>query len=132
MTDPAPTPVPTTNSGAQDVVTVVQNLEQTGETAAETAIIAAVPWMGTVILKQIWEAFFNWLFQLIAVPLANYSGRVVIDVEEYLALKKVASASAALTAAKQSGDSNAISQASTAVDQAVAPVIQYIGATHTI
>lgn len=128
---PSPQPRPQVNSTAQDVVTEVEKLETEGEQAAETAIIAAVPWMGTVVLKQIWEGVFDWLFWLIAKPLASLSGRVVITAEEYLALRNVASAQVALATAKQKGDTHAIQEASAQVDLAVAPVIQYIGATHS-
>lgn len=125
----SPQPVPTVNNTAQDVVTEVEKLETDGEQAAEAAIISAAPWMGTVIWKQVWEAIFDWLFWMLAKPLASLSGRVAITVEEYVALQNVASAQVALAAAKQKGDVNAIQKASAEVDLSVAPVIQYIGAT---
>jgi hypothetical protein len=132
VTDPTPpTPVPTTNAGAQDAVTLIETLGQQGETAAEAAIIAAAPVMGTPVLMQLWEAVFEWVANLILKPLASLGGKVVIDVEEYVALTKAASAQAALDAAKQSGDANAISKASSDVDTAVAGVVQYVGGTRS-
>lgn len=126
-----PQPVPTTNQPAQQAVDLIQKLTEEGEAAAEAAIIAAEPWMGTVVIKQIWEAVFDWIVKLIMRPVAMLGGRVIISVEEYIALKSAAHAQAALDAAKKKGDPNEISQASDAVDQAVAGVIQYVGATHT-
>lgn len=135
MTDQPPqsptTPVPTVNQPAQDVVSVIEDLTQKGEDAAETAIIAAEPWMGTVIIKQAWEALFDYVVKLVMRPVASLGGRVIIDAEEYLALQKVASAQVALAQAKQKGDTDAIQKASAEVDLAVAPVIQYVGAAHS-
>lgn len=126
-----PTPVPTTNAGAQDAVTLIENAGKVGEDAAEAAIIAAAPFMGTPVLKQIWEAIFDWIFQLFLRPIARFGGMVVITAEEYLALRGAVQAQSTLDAAKKTGDSNAISKASSAVDQAVASVVQYVGATHS-
>jgi hypothetical protein len=135
MTDQSPqsqtTPVPTVNEPAQDVVNVIEDLAQKGEEAAETAIIAAEPWLGTPVLKQIWETAFDFLVKLIMRPVASLGGRVIIQAEEYLALRNVASAQVALNQAQQKGDPDAILQASQAVDKAVAPIIQYVGATHS-
>lgn len=126
-----PTPVPTTNPAAQAAVNVIEDLTKQGEQAAEAAIIAAEPWMGMVVIKQIWEAAFDYLVKLIMKPVASLGGRVIINAEEYLALKASASAQAALDLAKKQGDSNAIEKASQDVDKAVAGVIRYIGATHS-
>lgn len=132
MTDQNPkTPIPVVNQGAQDVVDIIENLTQVGEDAAEAAIIAEVPVMGTPVLKQVWEAIFDWIVKFIMKPVASLGGRVLISAEEYLALRKAASAQVALDQAKKTGDSNAISKASSEVDQAVASVVHYVGATHT-
>lgn len=128
---PSPAPVPTVNTTAQDAVTVIENLGEKGEQMAEAAIIAQAPFMGTPVLKQLWESAFDYLVKLILRPIASLGGRVVIDVQEYIALKSSAAAQAALDSAKKNGDSNAIQKASDDVDKAVAGVIQYVGATHS-
>ena len=126
---PPPTPVPTTNAGAQDAVTVLENLGQMGETAAETAIIADAPFMGTPVLKQIWEAIFEWVCSLILKPIASFGGRVVISIEQFSALNATAAAQVALKQAQQAGNVTAIATASAEVDLAVAKVVQYVGQT---
>lgn len=126
-----PVPVPTVNKPAQEVVTIIEDLVEKGEEAAEIAIIAQAPWMGTPVWKQIWEALFDWLVKLVMRPVASLGGRVVISIEEYVALKNAARAQADLDAAKKTGDSNAISQASSKVDDAVASVVHYVGATRS-
>lgn len=132
MTTPTPpTPVPTTNAAGQDAVTVLENLANLGETAAEAAIIAAVPAMGVPVWKQIWEAIFDWIVTLISAPIASLGGRIVIDVQEYVALKTAVTAQVALDTAKKTGDSHAVAQASQNVDTAVAGVIRYVGAIHS-
>lgn len=128
---PSPAPVPTVNTTAQDAVTTIENLGEKGEQMAEAAIIAQAPFMGTPVLKQLWESAFDYLVKLILRPIASLGGRVVIDVQEYIALKSSAAAQAALDSAKKNGDSNAIQKASDDVDKAVAGVIQYVGATHS-
>lgn len=128
---PSPAPVPTVNPTAQDAVTTIENLGEKGEQMAEAAIIAQAPFMGTPVLKQLWESAFDYLVKLILRPIASLGGRVVIDVQEYIALKSSAAAQAALDSAKKNGDSNAIQKASDDVDKAVAGVIQYVGATHS-
>jgi len=126
-----PSPVPTVDQPAQDAVNAITTLVQDGEQAAEAAIIASAPVMGTPVLKQIWEAAFDWLIKFIMQPLAMYGGRVIVDAQEYFALKNAVAAQAALDAAKKTGDLNAIQNASSQVDQAVASVVNYIGATHS-
>lgn len=123
------TPVSTTDTGAQDAVTGIENLISAGETSAETAIIASNPSLGTPIVKQIWEALFDWFVSLLEKPLATYGGYVIVDLQEYAALRNAVTAQAALDIAKKTGDSHAITQASSNVDAALAGVINYIGAT---
>lgn len=123
MTD---TPVPT-DTTAQQVVTTVGTLITDGETAAETAIIAAEPWMSTVIVKQIWEACLNFFFGYFGAALQLVTGRIVVDAQEYFAYKSAAQALAALQAANASGDPNAITTANQAADAAATPVLRFIG-----
>jgi hypothetical protein len=120
-------PVATVNVPAENVTGAANKLLQTGISAAETAIIAAEPWMGTTVWKQLWEAALSALMNWIAAPIVTWSGQVVISIEEYEALQTAVSAQAALDAAKQTGDQNAISQASQNVDSAILGAIQYIG-----
>lgn len=131
MTDAQQTPVPTINTAGQDAVSLVDKLTKDGESAAETAIIAAEPIMGTFILKQLWEAVFDWLIGYVMTPLAALGGQVVISTEEYFSLKQAVAAQAALDVAKKTGDANAISKASQDVDTAVAGVLHYVGTTHS-
>jgi hypothetical protein len=50
-----------------------------------------------------------------------------MDAQRALALENAANALVQLNAAKQSGDANAINQASQAVDTAVTPILHYVG-----
>jgi hypothetical protein len=123
--------VPTENKPAQTAVNIAEGLVQGGESALEAEIISAVPAMGTPVWRQVWEAVLDKLVTFITEPLARLSGCVVIEIDEYLALRKAAQAQAALDAAKKIGDPNAVAQASAHVDQAVAAAVHYVGAIHT-
>jgi len=126
-----PTPLPTTDQAASVADSAVTLAVNSAETAAETAIIAADPVMATPVLEQLWEAILKFLFGYLGGFLAKGAGFVVVDVQEYFALRKAASALAALQAAQQSGDQNAITQASAGMDAAVAPVLHYIGSVQS-
>lgn len=129
-TTPPSQPLPVTNALAQDAVTVIEDLTKKGETAAEAALIAQAPVLANPILMRIWEPLFDLVVKLLMRPLATLGGRVVITAEEYVTLKKVAAAQAALDQAKKAGDPHAIQDASQKVDQAVAAAVHYVGGTH--
>ena len=107
--------------------TVVQEAVSAAETVAETAIIAAYPAMGTPVWKQIWEGTLNLFCGKIGWALGTITGYVIMDVQKYIALTNAAQALAQLQAAQKSGNSNAITQANTNADAAVAPILHYIG-----
>lgn len=123
----ADTPLPTTDPTASKVDQTVGQIVTAAETATEAAIITAQPWMGTVVVKQLWEAALGWVFGLLSGFLGKLTGYMVVDIQEYFALKTAASALVALQAAQRSGDSNALNQANANMDNAVAPVLHYIG-----
>lgn len=130
MTDlPPGSPLPTVNSTAQLIDTTVVDLGQKGIALAETALLAQFPWLGFWGLKQIWESIFEYFSNQLLDFLGTFAGYVVIDIQKYIDLKEAASALIALNAAKQTGDQNAISKASSDVDEAVAPILHYVGST---
>jgi hypothetical protein len=131
VTPPTPTPVPIIDPVAQTVVNDLQDVISDAADAAKTAIISASPFMGTPVIKQIWEGIFDLVVSKLMNPLVTLSGRVVISLEEYKNLKAVVAAQAALDAAKQTGDSSAITQASQKVDSTAAAAIQYVGGVTT-
>lgn len=129
-TQSVPTPVPTINPQAATAVADVTSLIGDGVTAAETAIIAAAPAMATPVWKQIWEAAMSGLVNWVITPfVTTFTGKIVISLDSYLALTNAVASQAALNAAKQGGNADAIAQASSANDQAVATAINYIGAS---
>lgn len=121
------TPLPTTDVPASTVDKTVVEIITDAEAPVEAAIIAAQPWMATPVFKQLWESALNWVFGLLSNVLGTLTGYMVIDIQKYLALKKAATALADLKAAQASGDINAITQANTNADAAVAPILHYGG-----
>ena len=127
---PAPaagTPLPTVNATASLVDKDITTVGSALISFLETAAITAWPWLNIVGLKQIWEGLANWLGGQINSFFGALGGYILIDMQKYYALKNVATAWAALSAAKQGGDSEAINQASANMDTAVAPVMHYVG-----
>lgn len=123
--------LPTTDTAAQDAAKTVGALVSDATTAAENALIAWQPWLAFPVFKQIWQSLFSYFLKQLGIALGTFSSFVVIDVQKYNALMNAAKAQAALNAAKQTGDPNAIAQASSAVDAAVAPILHYVGDAHT-
>lgn len=122
--------LPTTNKPAQFVRTGLVDIVNAEVTAAESSLIAAQPWLGLPVVKQLWEKAFQYFVGQLTQGLAIFAGKVVVDAEEYFNLKKAAKALQDLNAAKASGDQNAINQASSHVDETVAPLLHYVGDTH--
>jgi hypothetical protein len=126
-TTPPSTPLPTTDSAATLADTTVNQLASIAIQTSEAAVIVMYPWLGWAVFKQLWEIPFNYFIGQLSSALGTLTGYVVIDIQKYFALKKAASALAALNTAKASGDQNAITQASADVDAAVAPILHYVG-----
>lgn len=131
MTDENRTPLPTENKAAQAAVDVVQGAANAAETVVEDAAIAAEPWLGFPGIKQLWETVLDYFVKQFSRALGTLAGYVLVDAEEYLALKKAAASLVKLNAAKATGDANAIEQASAEADAAAAPILHYVGSTHT-
>lgn len=130
MSNATGNPLPTTDQTASTADQTVGNIVSSTESPIDSAIIAAVPALATPVLKQIWEGVLHVLFIQIGNFLGEFTGFVVIDVQQYIALKKAVSAQLAFNQAIASGNTDAINQASDALDQAVAPVLHYIGSVN--
>ena len=124
-------PLPTTDTAASLGRKTVGDLFSAATSAAETAFIVAYPPLGFPGFKQIWEFIFESITSKISFYFGLETGYIIIDVQEYFALKSAATAMAALKAAQASGDPNAIAQANQDVDNAVAPVLHYIGSVQS-
>lgn len=122
-----PTPLPTTDTTATAISQTVGTVLQGAEKPVEAAIIAAAPVMATPVLMQLWEGALDFVFTTLGNVLGKIFGYAVIDVQEYEALQNASSALAALRAAQTSGDTNAITQANTNADAAIAISIHYVG-----
>ena len=117
----------TTDSTASIVSQTVTDIFGAAVTAAETTIIAAQPWLGLPVIKQLWEALFSYIVGKISGALGTAAGFLVIDLQTYTEVTNAASAIQALQAAQTSGDSNAITQARAQADQAAAALLHYNG-----
>jgi hypothetical protein len=85
--------------------------------------------MGTPVLKQIWEKALDALISMVFQPLLNaFTGKIIVNAQEYFRLKNAVAQQLALDQAVQSGDLNAEAQAQATLDAAVAQAAQYIGA----
>ncbi len=120
-------PLPTVNQTGSFVDEAVGDIVKATEIPVEAAIIAAWPPMAAPIWMQIWEKCLDIVFQDIGGFLGKYAGYKVIDIEEYMAKTNASVALANLQAAQKSGDSNALSKANADMDNAVAPILHYIG-----
>lgn len=130
MTDqPTPTgaPLPTVDSGATLADQTVQTIIGATEKPVEAAIIVAQPWMGAPVWVNLWESALDYVYSMISGISGRLTGYVFVDLQQLLALKNAATQLAALHAAQQSGDKNAIIQANSQTDAAVTPILQYIG-----
>ena len=117
----------TTDSTASIVSQTVTDIFGAAVTAAETMIIAAQPWLGLPVIKQLWEALFSYIVGKISGALGTGAGFLVIDLQTYTEVTNAASAIQALQAAQTSGDSNAITQARAQADAAAAALLHYNG-----
>jgi hypothetical protein len=128
MTDqPTGTPLPTVDQGATLADQTVQQIIQATEKPVEAAIIVAAPVMGTPIWVNAWETALDYVYSMISGVSGRLTGYVFVDVQQLFALRNAATQLAALHAAQQSGDQNAIAQANAQTDAAVTPILQYIG-----
>ena len=119
--------LPTTDTTASLAAKTVGDIFNDVIPIVESAAIVAQPWLGDPVVKPFWEAIFNWIVGLFSGAFSTSSGYVVMDVQDFFALKTAATALANLQAAQQSGDANAITQANSAIDAAVAPILHFIG-----
>ena len=117
----------TTDSTASIVSQPIADIFGAAVTAAESAIIAAQPWLGLPVIKQLWEALFSYIVGKISGALGTGAGFLVIDLQTYTEVTNAASAIQALQAAQTSGDSNAITQARAQADAAAAALLHYNG-----
>jgi hypothetical protein len=94
---------------------------------AETAMIAAVPLLGSPFLSPIWEGLLNWIWGFVRKAAAQQSAFVVMDIQIAIEEKKDAQAFKDLQAAQATGDQAAIDAARAKADAAAASAIHYNG-----
>ena len=103
--------LPTTNQAAQGIDNAIQSGGSSIISLAENMIIADVPFLGFPIIKQIWEALFNFIagyFEKAAETGATFA---VIDAQTASESSNLSQALQALITAEKSGNAAAIQQA---------------------
>ena len=101
----------TTNSTATVVDGVIGSVGGTIVTVVEGMIIADVPALGFPVLKQIWEALFNWIASYFILAAKEGATFFVIDVQVDQEESSMTDALKALIAAEKTGDKDAIQKA---------------------
>lgn len=130
MTDPTPAPIVQpipNNSGATLAEQTVESVFTTAINLAETAIIAAAPWLGIPVFKQLWELIFSYITGQIGLAFGKGAAFIVISVEDWAQVQSVLSTSTALAQAQANGDPNAISTARAASDAAAKALLTFNG-----
>lgn len=120
---------PTTVNPVASVVNSVlkKAIEDVGETAAESALIADFPWLGLPVVKQIFEYGLGIVGKYFYEQAAFAATKIIIDVQTKLEASSAQSAFENLRMAVASGDANAIQLASDDLDKAYANLIHYDG-----
>lgn len=107
---------------------VLSNIINTaGVDAAETAAIAAYPWLGWPIVRQIFDGILKVVAGEIYKQAAYAATKIVIDVQVELEESKTSDAFKNLQMALASGDKNAIAKASSNLDVAYGNLIHMDG-----
>lgn len=118
----------TTNQTASVINAVLKNIiEGAGLDVIEATLIAEVPWLGWPVIKQIMELILNKAADLLYTQAANAATKIVIDVQVNVEQSKVLNAFQNLQMAIASGDQNAISKASSDLDDAYGSLIHSDG-----
>lgn len=101
----------TSNQTAETIDSVIKAGGGAIVSLTETMIIADVPLLGIPVVKQIWEAIFNWIASYFIKAAQTGATFAVIDVQVDAEQSKLSKALSDLIAAEKSGDKNAIQQA---------------------
>lgn len=128
-TNPPPKPLPTTDILATLAGKTIQDAFAVGEVALKAYLITIQPWLNLPGVSIIFSALLNFFFSNLGDVFGDMAEYIVMDIQEVTSLQSAAKALAALQAAQQSGDANAIAQANQNMDAAVASVLHYIGDT---
>lgn len=120
---------PTTENPVATVVNSIlkELIENVGETAAEAAIIADVPWLGVPVVKQVFEYLLGFVGSYIYKQAAWGATKIIIDVQTKMEASAAYSAFQNLQMAIASGDPGAITKASQDLDKAYAALIHFDG-----
>ncbi len=103
---------PTTiNKTANAVDSAIQSAETGIIGVVETMIIADVPALGFPIIKQLWEALFNWIAGYFTKAAMDGATFLVIDHQVDKEQSALSKALAALTAAQKTGNADEIKKA---------------------
>ena len=124
---PTNPPLPT-NPTTQVVNTVIDTVWQAAVTAAEAALIAAVPEMGVPVVKQVSQEVIQLVAQAIYKQFALWVSFEIIDFQDSAELTSEQKALVALKSAQKSGDPLALAQALSNFDQSVAALTRIDGA----
>lgn len=119
-----------TDTAATFVRQTVQDIFSAAVPVAESAIIAAAPFMATPVLMQVWEELFKIIIDEFSKALGEEASFLVMDVQTFIHVTTAAQAITKLKAAQAAGDLNAITQAATAADLAAQKLLSYIGDAH--
>ena len=104
-----------------------------GQDAAKAFILTTpAAWLYAPVMSLITEYFIGLLAQAIYTQASNIIAMAVISVQTDLEKSKVGSAVTNLQAAHATGDTNAINEANTQFDQAVASLIHSDGSTPAV
>lgn len=124
---PTNPPLPTSPT-TQVVNTVIDTVWQAAVTAAEAALIAAVPEMGVPVVKQVSQEVIQLVANAIYKQFALFVSFEIIDFSDAIELNDQQKALVALKAAQKSGDPLALAQALSNFDQSVAALTHMDGA----
>lgn len=126
MSDPT-----TTNTLASIVNQAIKTAMNEGESAAESAIIADVPWLGLPGIKQLLELGLNFVEGYLYADAAATATKIVIDLQIDTEVTDTQTAFTIAQTAIQSGDQSAIDQASKNLDAAFSGLIHSDGSAPT-
>ncbi len=119
---------PTTDNKTADLLSqILKELETGGVDAAEIALIAAYPWLGWPIIKQLLEFILTQAADLIYRQAAIATTKLVIDIQVKMEESSVITSFQNLQMAIAGGDPNVIKTASADLSAAYGAIIHSDG-----
>ncbi len=105
------TPPTTTNGTATAANNAIGAAGNAIVTVVEAMIITDQPWLGTIGVKQLWQALFGWIAGYFVKAAQNGATFAIIDVQVGNEESGISAALAALVAAEKTGNASAIQAA---------------------